>query len=184
MSSLRAGTAELSNTLDMVRDGIAQLNERTITESEFKRTLLQVALAFHSGDSSHLSWWVKYAGSIYNGITVIDDSTGGVLFNTPPMYTEASLTISCGLHAIISDAAHANSLNQSSDVIYQTALPKASVLEMAGGANQILNWYEIFNRYGYQMTPVTPAGEEEVAKTQEVDKVEESVSAWGDGDLA
>lgn len=185
ITTLKAGSAELNRTLDGVRSGVEAMSSRNITESEFKETLLQLALAFHSGvDNLDLGHWVARTGSVYNGVVVVDDNTGMPIFHTPGIFTAINLEISSGLHEIISEAGFNQSVNLPTDRIYREGLDKGSRISMDNGARHILGWYEIFGRYGYKMTVVedeeaSPEVEQEIVK-----QTQPPVQDWGDGDLA
>ena len=185
MVAMRAGSAELAATLDGVRSGMDVLHTHTIRSTTFKDTLLQLALAFHSGLSIDpatnapidLGNWVVKTGSIYNGITVLDDDSDVVLFETPGIFTTCDLKIDGGLHRIIEDASHNNSLMISTDRVYQEGLQNGSTLQLANGAQHIMGWYDIFRHYGYKMVVLDDAATGPVVTAV---KEEE----WGEGDLA
>ena len=187
-NTLKSGTSELNQTLDRVRDGVNMLTNRTITETEFRNTLLQLAIAFHSGESVDLGHWVHYAGSVYSGVVVVDDNTHEQILHTPGIITSADLAIESGLHEIIAEAGYNQSRSMSADRIYAEGLARGSVLQMDNGARHILGWYEIFSRYNLRMVmtnsddlPVSDAANA-VSEVQQP-TVNTNVD-WGDGDLA
>lgn len=179
---MKAGTEELARTLGEVIDTVDSMNSTDIGENEFRTTYLPLILAIHSGEKPQIQGWAYRTGSVYNGFRVISDSTGEILFTTPGIYVQNTLTIDAGFTPMLQDVANASRNKMSSENIYSEHLNSDKAkLHIGDSSTHLLGWYKIFARYGYKMartdgTSTLPNKEVPVEKLPSLD--------WGEDEFA
>lgn len=178
---MKAGSAELAQTLANVVETVDSMNSVDIGEHEFRTTYLPLVLAIHSGQHPQMHGWAYRTGSIYNGFRVISDSTGEVLYTTPGLHVQNELVIEGGFTPMLQDVGDAQKSKMPTDRVYAEHLnADKAKLHLTDSSEHLLNWYRIFARYGYKMARVDGSSTlEDNAPKKEAPKVD-----WGNDEFA
>lgn len=169
---------------------------KAISESEFIRFVLPMAVAHHRGEEFNENLWLKFANNVYEGVEV--NLPNGDSFVTPPLKNKASLRINFSMNDMISEAKRVSSrgeeavnnlvssyLNENTAKISITGVtPPTETVHLSTGnfAGAVVDWHRLFIKYGYVMetegTQVQAAAAEDPQAEEQPKQVSDE-DFWG-----